>query len=191
MLVDLDGTVQNVRLTFFDRATTPESVAFALRDDEDGHFHLRLETAKENAPLRLYHSETHAHEAITLLGTHSSYVNSPANDHWLILYAYTKDNGRAVWVRPVEAVNSPPHRVAASNEAIYLRAAPIGDQLAVGYSNKIELLTLPEATVLASYAVADQTIYPLGFSPDGRFLVMEAINPDGGETLFIQPVDGP
>lgn len=83
-----------------------------------------------------------------------------------------------------------PQHLASHDKTIYLRANPVDDQVAVGYSDRIELLTLPDATLLATYAVAEQTIYPLGFSPDGRFLVIEAINPNGGETLFIQPVDG-
>ncbi|MAU00863.1 MAG: hypothetical protein CL608_27275 [Anaerolineaceae bacterium] len=189
LLIDLNGTIQNIGLTFFDRATTSENAVFALRDDASGHFHLRLETFDEDTPLRLYHSEIDEHEAIALPGTHESYVFTPANEHWLLLRAYTEDNRTELWVRPIDPVNSLPQRLAAHEETIYPRAAPIGDHAAVGYSNKIEVFTLPDATLLASYAVAEQTIYPLGFSPDGRFLVLEAVSPEGGETLFILPVN--
>jgi hypothetical protein len=94
-----------------------------------------------------------------------------------------------LWVRPIDPANSIPQRLAAHDETIYLRAAPVGDHAAVGYSDKIVVLTLPDATLLASYAVTQQTIYPLGFSPDGRFLVIETISPEGGETLFILPIN--
>jgi hypothetical protein len=165
---------------------------FALRDDEDGRFHLRLETTKEeDAPLRLYHSETDEYEAIALPGIHESYVNSRENEYWLLLRAYTEDNRTELWVRPIDPANSVPQRLASHDKTIYLRAAPVGDHVAAGYSDKIELLTLPDATVLATYAVAEQTIYPLVFSPDGRFLVIRAYNSEGGETLFIQPVRSP
>lgn len=190
LLIDLDGTIKNIGLTFFDRATTPESAVFALQDDGSGQFHLLLEASNEAAPLRLYHSETDEHEAITLPGTRESYVTYPANEQWLLLSAYNEDNTSQLWVRPIDPANSIPQRLASHDKTMYPRAAPVGDYVAVGYSDKLELLTLPDATVLATYAVAEQTIYPLGFSPDGRFLVIEAVNPDSSEALFIEPVDG-
>lgn len=189
LLIDLNGTIQNIGLTFFDMATTPENSVFALRDDASGHFHLRLETFDEDTLLRLYHSETDEHEAIALPGTRKSYVNTPTNEHWLLLRAYTEGSRTELWFRPIDPANSPPQRLASHDETIYPRAAPVGNHIAIGYSDKIELLTLPDATLLATYAVAEQTIYPLGFSPNGRFLVLEAISPEGGETLFILPVN--
>lgn len=192
VLIDVDGTRQNIGLAFFDRATPPDSAVYAQRDDQSGRFHLLLEIFDdEEYPLRLYHSENDESEALT--AEQDNFMNAvlTKNGRWLLTLNSTDDNGREWWVRPIDPANSFPQRLVAHDDTINLWMAPVGDYVAVGDSAKIELLTLPDATRLATYAAADQTLYPLGFSPDGRFLVIEAVNPDGGETLFIELVDEP
>jgi len=189
VLIDVDGTRQNVGLAFFNRATPLDSAIYAQRDDQSGHFHLLLEIFDdEEYPLRLYHSESGEREALTAGQAHFMNAVLAENGRWLLTLNSTEDNGREWWIRPIDPPNSTPQRLVTNDDTINLWMAPVGDYVAVGYSDKLELLTLPDATVLATYAVAEQTIYPLGFSPDGRFLVLEAVSPEGRETLFILPV---
>ena len=55
----------------------------------------------------------------------------------------------------------------------------------------LETTAVPTPSQLGQpVAIADE-ITAGDWSPDGRFLVIEAINSDGGETLFIQPVSEP
>lgn len=191
VLIDVDGTRQNVGLTFFDRATFSESAVFAQRDDPIGQFHLLLEVFDdEEHPLYLYHSESEKGEGLTVMQGNFMHAFLAENGRWLFILNATENNGREWWVRPTDPVNSTPQRLASHDETIYLRANPVYDQAAIAYGDRIELVTLPDATLLATYAAADQTLYPLGFSPNGRFLVIEAVNPDVGEALFIEPVDG-
>jgi hypothetical protein len=54
LIIGIDGSVQNLGLALFGRATGPEDIAFAVRESESGTFHLLLETAAGS--LLLYHS---------------------------------------------------------------------------------------------------------------------------------------
>ena len=190
LLIDVDGTAQNIGQTFFGQATGSDSAVFVHKAEGNDRFHLRIESFSSEADfMRLYHSETGEHELISLAEAKWFYTAFPANAQWLLIHASTEGNQKELWVRPLDPANSAPWRVAAHDESITLRLAPVGNRLAVATDNRIELINLANGTTLASYAATGQTLTPGSFSPDGRFLAVIGNKPNGAETLFILPVD--
>lgn len=190
LLIGVDGTVQNAGLAFWGEEAPPESALFALRDDDNGRFHLLLQTFNgDTNPLRLYHSETDQVEIITLEGYRWVDGTSNRSPNWLLIYANNEAGGKELLVRPVDPPQSVPQTVASVDT--FLGIAQSVDHLAVGNGDTVDLWQLPDLSIVASYTAVDHTVTPGSFSPDGRFLTIIRTNPDGAQTLFIQPIPQP
>lgn len=192
LLINVDGAVQNAGLAFFGESAPIDSGLFAFRDDENGRFHLLLQTfSNDTDALRLFHSETGGVETIALPGYRWADGTSNKDPHWFFIYATNEAGDEELLIRPVDPPGSIPQPMPLYSQAGFTGLQLTEDHLALGVGNRMDVFNLPDLSIVASYTAVDQTVSVRSISPDGRFLAIITTHPEGTQSLFIQPVTLP
>jgi hypothetical protein len=94
-----------------------------------------------------------------------------------------------VWARPVDPSGSQARLIWASDDP-YMSWSPTWDKLAKSSVEGLAILSIPEAQRLGLWDNEAYTIYPMSWSPDGRYVAALGSLPDSSNNaLFIIPAE--
>jgi hypothetical protein len=198
LLLDVAGQVLAVAPDLFGVPSDPGRPEVGYRAHgaptagDDSGYHLALYGVGAEhlfPPVRLYHSESGDVEELPY--AHLWHPAFSPDGGWLLLDERPERAGfqsNALWARPVDPIGAELHRIGEGHAL----PDPGWARVIFTLDNAYSLASFPDGAPLqAGSASAGYSLYPRGWSPDGRYAALEGVTGRWQQALFVVDTAAP